>query len=115
GVDPQGPSLSSCLAAEGFGQIGRTIGRRLRNGLAPDGLADAVVVADRFPVAAAPIPGRGGQGGPVVVSRVRGQSGRGAFGAKGRVSPAQGTPDPVSFNTADRPQLVLHHLDPALR
>ena len=116
------PRARAWLAAEGLGQVVRTV-RRLRGaglrsgdvGLAAGGQVSPDGVPGRFPVAPAPLPGRGGQGRPVLVSQLRSQSSRGTFGAKGRVGPAQGAPDPVPLGTADWPQLVLHHLDPAFR
>jgi len=95
------PFLSG-LAAEDLRQVGGTADRRLRaagprveGGLAPGGQCGTLSVAGRLPVAAAALPGRRGQCGPVFVSRRRGQSRRGTFGAEGRVGPAQGAPGEV--------------------
>ena len=101
-----GRAVDRYLAGDfGGGRRGRLreAGPWIEGGLPYGGQVGAVGVAGRFPVAAAALPGCGGQGGPVVVSRVRGQGGWGAFGAKGRIGPAQGAPDPVSLGAANGP------------
>jgi MFS family permease len=115
------PEVSeNALAAQNFGQVGRTIDRRLtsdlrgcdrgRPGIAssrgdggpPRGLG-AVGIASRGPVAAASLPGRGGKCRPIPARGCRGQGRRSPFGAKGGIGPAQGTPDPVYLGAAHRP------------